>query len=162
MRGVLSYAELKGSPNGGGAFWVRFTSLQIKPALKGEVDMSDSEWTEGLKKKVASLGIVNPSVSLRSTAPRSGRLLVRYKHGVPCRTPSRSDRFNGVRGVQGGLRGEIEIFPGPPAKKYKEACSAFCLFNSLRKFAYSEFPAPSKREPLVRFTPPCTISAVRQ
>ena len=40
--------------------------------------MSDSEWTEGLKKKVASLGIVNPSVSLRSTAPRSGRLLVRF------------------------------------------------------------------------------------
>ena len=23
----------------------------------------------------------------------------------------------GLRGVQGGLRGEIEIFPGPPAKK---------------------------------------------
>ena len=39
------------------------------------------------------------------------------KLGVQCRTPSRSDRFNGVTGVQGGLRGEIEIFPGPPAKK---------------------------------------------
>ena len=49
----------------------------------------------------------------------------------------------GLGGCRGGLRGEIEIFPGPPAKKYKEACSAFCLFNSLRKFAYSEFPAPS-------------------
>lgn len=24
----------------------------------------------------------------------------------------------------------------------------FCLFNSLRKFAYSEFPAPSLREPV--------------
>ena len=31
--------------------------------------------------------------------------------------PSRSDRFNGVTGGAGGLRGEIEIFPGPPAKK---------------------------------------------
>ena len=40
----------------------RLISLQIKPALKGEVDMSVSEWTEGLKKKVASLGILNPSV----------------------------------------------------------------------------------------------------
>ena len=39
----------------------RLISLQIKPALKGEVDMSDSEWTEGLKKKVASLGILNLS-----------------------------------------------------------------------------------------------------
>ena len=39
----------------------------------------------------------------------------------------------GLRGVQGGLRGEIEIFPGPPAKRnYKEAYSAFCLFYSLR------------------------------
>ena len=34
-----------------------------KPALKGEVDMSVSEWTEGLKKKVVSLGIINPSVN---------------------------------------------------------------------------------------------------
>ena len=39
----------------------------------------------------------------------------------------------GLWGVQGGLRGEIEIFPGPPAKRnYKEAYSAFCLFYSLR------------------------------
>ena len=69
MRGVLSYAELKGSPNGGGAFWVRFTSLQIKPALKGEVDMSVSEWTEGLKKKEASLIYVNPSVGFADSSP---------------------------------------------------------------------------------------------
>ena len=68
----------------------------------------------------------------------------------------------GLRGVQGGPKGRNRNLPWPPAKKYKEACSAFCLFNSLRKFAYSEFPAPSKREPLVRFTPPCTISAGRQ
>ena len=34
--------------------------------------MSVSELTEGLKKKVASLGIANPSVSLCSTAPRKG------------------------------------------------------------------------------------------
>ena len=45
-----------------GAFGVCFTSSHIKPALKGEVSMSVSELTEGLKKKVASLGIVNPSV----------------------------------------------------------------------------------------------------
>ena len=39
----------------------------------------------------------------------------------------------GLWGVQGGLRGAIEIFPGPPAKRnYKEAYSAFCLFYSLR------------------------------
>ena len=60
----------------------------------------------------------SPTGRARLESPVSRwRLLVQYKLGVQCRTPSRSDRFNGVRGVQGGLRGEIEIFPGPPAKK---------------------------------------------
>ena len=31
-----------------GSLLVRFTSLHDEPALEGEVDMSDSEWTEGL------------------------------------------------------------------------------------------------------------------
>ena len=31
-----------------GSLLVRFISSHIKPALKGEVDMSVSEWTEGL------------------------------------------------------------------------------------------------------------------
>ena len=48
---------------------VRFISLHIKPALKGEVAMSVSELTEGLKKKVASLGIVNPSVGYADSSP---------------------------------------------------------------------------------------------
>ncbi len=55
----------------------RLISLHIKPALKGEVDMSDSEWTEGLKKKVASLGILNPSVKPSvCQLPVKGSLLV--------------------------------------------------------------------------------------
>ena len=36
----------------------------------------------------------------------------------------------GLRGVQGGLRGEIEIFPGPPAKKVIKKLAV--LFYSLR------------------------------
>ena len=47
----------------------------IKPALKGEVDMSDSEWTEGLKKKVASLGIATPQSNLRFASSPSGEPL---------------------------------------------------------------------------------------
>ena len=43
-------------------FWCSIGSY-VKPALKGEVDMSVSEWTEGLKKKEASLIYVNPSVN---------------------------------------------------------------------------------------------------
>ena len=110
-------AALNSEPRKRWRLIVRFISLHIKPALKGEVAMSVSELTEGLKKKVASLGIVNPSVSLRSTAPRSGRLLVRYKHGVQCRTPSRSDRFNGVTGVARGPKGRNRNLPWPPGKK---------------------------------------------
>ena len=64
------------------------------------------------------------------------RLLVQYKHGVQCRTPSRSDRFNGVTGVARGPKGRNRNLPWPPGKKvYKIICSVFCLFYSLRKFA---------------------------
>ena len=60
-------------------------------------------------------------------------LLVQYKHGVQCRTPSRSDRFNGVTGVARGPKGRNRNLPWPPGKKdYKIVCSAFCLFYSFR------------------------------
>ena len=45
-----------------GSLLGQYTNSHIKPALKGEVDMSVSEWTEGLKKKDVSLIYVNPSV----------------------------------------------------------------------------------------------------
>ena len=60
----------------------------------------------------------SPTGRARLESPVSRwRLLVQYKLGVQCRTPSRSDRFNGVTGGAGGLRGEIEIFPGPLQKR---------------------------------------------
>ena len=77
------------------AFFVRGTNSHIKPALKGEVDASATSRRMGCI--VAAVIYGNPSVSLRSTAPRQGSL------------------------------------------------------NSLRKFAYSEFPAPSKREPFGQY-----------
>ena len=43
----LSLTSFDSSPINGGAFWYS-TNSHIKPALKGEVDMSVSEWTEGL------------------------------------------------------------------------------------------------------------------
>ena len=53
------------------------------------------------------------------------RLLVQCKHGVQCRTPRGAIVSKGLWGSPGGLRGEIEISPGPLAKKnYKEACSS--------------------------------------
>ena len=58
------------------------------------------------------------------------RLLVQCKHGVQCRTPRGAIVSMGLRGVQAGLRGEIEIFPGPPAKKHY----IFPSFSSSQRF----------------------------
>ena len=75
--------------------------------------------------------VIPPQLRLRSAAPpfHGGRLWVQYKLGVQCRTPSRSDRFNGVTGDAGGLRGEIEIFPGPPAKRLYSNSQLFVYVN---------------------------------
>ena len=42
---------------------------------------------------------------------------VQYKLSVQCRTPSRSDRFNGVTGGAGGPKGRNRNLPWPPCKK---------------------------------------------
>ena len=48
---------------------------------------------------------------------KRGRLKLQHKHGVQCRTPRGAIVSMGLRGSPGGLRGEIEIFPGPLAKR---------------------------------------------
>ena len=54
--GLLPQSRLRldSSPARGGAFW-RSANSYVKPALKGEVDMSVSEWTEGLHRGFACL-----------------------------------------------------------------------------------------------------------
>ena len=75
---------------------------------------------------------------------------VQYKHGVQCRTPSRSDRFNGVTGVARGPKGRNRNLPRPPGKKdYKVAYSS--LFNSL---SLTSFDSSLDREPFG-----CALSA---
>ena len=96
---------------------------------------------------VASLFSVNPSAKRTPSVkpsvcqlPLRGSLLVQCKHGVQCRTPSRSDRFNGITGVARGPKGRNRNLPWPPGKKdYKVAYSS--LFNSL-SLAYGS-TAPS-------------------
>ena len=60
-----------------GSLLVRGTNSHIKPALKGEVDASATSRRRGCI--VAAVIYGNPSVSLRSTAPRPGSLLVYRK-----------------------------------------------------------------------------------
>ena len=67
--------------------------------------------------------VIPPQLRLRSAAPpfHGGRLWVQYKLGVQCRTPSRSDRFNGVTVGAGEPKGRNRNLPWPPCKKgYKE------------------------------------------
>ena len=72
--------------------------------------------------------------SIRLTAycqlPVKGSLLVLSKLGVQCRTPSRSDRFNGVTGGAGGPKGRNRNLPWPPCKKVIKKLAV--LFYSLR------------------------------
>ena len=66
----------------------------------------------------AAVVYVNPSVMAYAVpAPRPGSLWVQYKLSVQCRTPSRSDRFNGVTGGAGGPKGRNRNLPWPPCKK---------------------------------------------
>ena len=86
----------------------------------------------------------SPTGRARLESPVSRwRLLVQYKLGVQCRTPSRSDRFNGVTGVARGPKGRNRNLPWPPGKKdYKVAYSS--LFNSL-SLAYGSTPPSTGR-----------------
>ena len=63
-------------------------------------------------------GLLPPSARfVRIHLPRQGGFWCSANSAYSAVPFAESDRFNGVTGVQGGLRGEIEIFPGPPAKK---------------------------------------------
>ena len=82
-RGCIVAAVIYGNPSVSlrstaprpGSLLVRGTNSHIKPALKGEVDASATSRRRGCI--VAAVIYGNPSVSLRSTAPRPGSLLVR-------------------------------------------------------------------------------------
>ena len=57
--------------------------------------------------------------------------------------PSRSDRFNGVTGSPGGLRGEIEISPGPLAKKgYNVALGSMFVLTPSENSLTANFQLP--------------------
>ena len=118
---------------GRGAFLGGLPLTKSCPRVRGK--WHGEAMTKGERLKAAQLFYCSPQSAYAASSPiNGGAFWVQYKLGVQCRTPSRSDRFNGVTGGrQGGLRGEIEIFPGPPGKKdYKIVCSAFCLFYSFR------------------------------
>ena len=79
--------------------------------------VSRSESRRGYKAAHCSLFISTPQSHFVRQLPGRGAFGVQYKHGVQCRTPSRSDRFNGVTGGAGGPKGRNRNLPWPPGKK---------------------------------------------
>ena len=144
---------------------MRFRSLHIKPALKGDSSrarpVGDAARGEsggigsiasgsaarrpysnqrcgfrvakagGVIKRLIALCLSQPlSLTSFDSSPAGAPFGVLYKHGVQCRTPRGAIVSMGLRGGAGGLRGEIEIFPGPPAKKHY----IFPSFSSSQRF----------------------------
>ena len=80
---------------------------------------------------------------VRQLPRRRWRLLVQYKHGVQCRTPSRSDRFNGVTGVARGPKGRNRNLPWPPGKKVIKLLAVLFACFTPSGCSFHSHPHPS-------------------
>ena len=133
-----------------GEFFCATTVPMLSP-FTGKVDTNGCEWPKGENSKLSSAANCSPSVrslSLTDISPINGGAFWHSTTSVYSAVPLRGAIVSmGLRGVQGGLRGEIEIFPGPPAKR---------LYSNSQLFVYGNpsvtacaVPAPRKREPYV-------------
>ena len=146
---------------GRGAFWGATTNQKLSPRAGKVAWRSHDE--RGTAQSCQMPRVVPPQLRLRSAAPHKWWRLWGYStstaySAVPLRGAIVS---MGLRGVQGGLRGEIEIFPGPPAKKVIRKLLSL-LFISTPQSRLTPCQLPVEGSLLVRFTAPCTISAGRQ
>ena len=131
---------------GRGAFWGGTTNQKLS-SLAGKVARSAER---GAAKNSRMPRVIPPQLRLRSAAPPQAvaPLGVQYKLGVQCRTPSRSDRFNGVTGGAGGPKGRNRNLPWPPCKKViKKLAVLFCLFHSLSLTSFARPPSQASATP---------------
>ena len=102
--------------------------------------------TKGERLKAVKLFYCSPSASLAlSSSPvlRWSLFGMQSKLGVQCRTPSRSDRFNGVTGGAGGPKGRNRNLPWPPCKKVIKKIPSLLFIStpqSIRLTAYCQLP----------------------
>ena len=87
----------------------------------------------GAAKRNPKLRVIPPQLRLRSAAsPQAVEPFGCSTSSAYSAVPLRGAIVSmGLRGVQGGLRGEIEIFPGPPAKRLYSNSLLFCLSQHL-------------------------------
>ena len=101
---------------GRGAFLGGLPLTKSCPRVRGK--WHGEAMTKGERLKAAQLFYCSPQSAYAASSPINGGAFgVQYKHGVQCRTPSRSDRFNGVTGGAGGPKGRNRNLPWPPCKK---------------------------------------------
>ena len=118
---------------GRGAFLGGLPLTKSCPRVRGK--WHGEAMTKGERLEAAQLFYCSPQSAYAASSPINGGAFgVQYKHGVQCRTPSRSDRFNGVTGVARGPKGRNRNLPRPPGKNVIKMLIC-CLPYSLRKFA---------------------------
>ena len=105
------------APRRGTALYAEFV-LQFKLSpFTGKVSRRSRD-ERGMAQSCQVPRVIPPQSAYADSSPASGGAFgcgANSAHGaVPLRGAIVS---MGLRGVQGGLRGEIEIFPGPPAKR---------------------------------------------
>ena len=127
---------------GRGAFWGGLPLTKSCPRMRGK--WHGEAMTKGERLKAAQLFYCSPQSAYAASSPINGGAFWYSTSTAYSVVPLRGAIVSmGLRGSPGGLRGEIEIFPGPLAKKdYKVAYSS--LFNSL-SLAYGSTPPSTGR-----------------
>ena len=91
--------------------------------------------TKGERLKAAQLFYCSPQSAYAASSPINGGAFWYSTSTAYSVVPLRGAIVSmGLRGSPGGLRGEIEIFPGPLEKSYKDAYLLFALLPQKIRF----------------------------
>ncbi len=131
---------------GRGAFLGGLPLTKSCPRVRGK--WHGEAMTKGERLKAAQLFYCSPQSAYAASSPINGGAFgVQYKHGVQCRTPSRSDRFNGVTGVARGPKGRNRNLPRPPWQKSLLSRPWQQLSRSFAKVAQHEYERSGDEQP---------------
>ena len=101
---------------GRGAFWGGLPLTKSCPRMRGK--WHGEAMTKGERLKAAQLFYCSPQSAYAASSPINGGVFWYSTSTAYSVVPLRGAIVSmGLRGSPGGLRGEIEIFPGPLAKK---------------------------------------------
>ena len=145
-----------------GAFWV-LPLTKSCPRVRGK--WHGEAMTKGERLKAAQLFYCSPQSAYAASSPINGGAFgVQYKHGVQCRTPSRSDRFNGVTGGAGGPKGRNRNLPWSPCKKVIKKLAVLFVCFTPSGCSFHSRPPPSARRLLGAFYQlfPCNSALPRR